>query len=355
MSIRNIKLKNLFLELLSEDRYRIIRHMGLVVILLFLAVLNVFDFYNGLGLFYAFAITLALFSIPIYVNLYIFIPKFLIKKKISLYIILLILIILLDILFMGSFFFSFNEKYSLKSDLFDLHKDHYSILSILNAIIAITLFVAGTTSLDLFRRWMKYDLQIAELENTTMQSELQQLKNQINPHFLFNMLNNANILVKVDPDGASMLLTKLDDLLQYQFNDSTRNEVYLSADIVFLNSFLELEKVRRDNFEFVIATEGDIDNVKVPPLLFIPFVENAVKHNPDSDNLSYVHLSFWIQDQDLYFICKNSKPAIPIKKEQGGLGLSNIKRRLDLLYGENYSLEFTNAETTYTVNLHLKL
>lgn len=85
------------------------------------------------------------------------------------------------------------------------------------------------------------------MEKATKQAELQQLKKQINPHFLFNMLNNANILVKDAPDEASQILEKLDNLLRYQLNDSTRREVFLTADIQFLTSFLELEKVRRDH------------------------------------------------------------------------------------------------------------
>ena len=174
-----------------------------------------------------------------------------------------------------------------------------------------------------------------------MQTELQQLKNQINPHFLFNMLNNANILVKEDPDEASQILGKLNDLLRYQFNDSTRKEVSLNADIQFLTSFLELEKVRRDH-------------VCVPPLLFIPFVENAVKHNPDSDNLSYVHIYFTLHDHELSFRCENSKPSVPVKRE-GGIGLANVRRRLELLYGSGYTLEIKDLATTYSVNLRLSL
>ena len=223
------------------------------------------------------------------------------------------------------------------------------------AIIVIGMIALGTTSIELFRQWINYDRLISELEKTTMQTELQQLKNQINPHFLFNMLNSANILVKDNPEEASRLLTKLDDMLRYQLNDSTRQEVFLSADIHFLTGFLELEKMRRDNFEYVISKEGDVNNVKVPPLLFIPFGENAVKHNTDSEKLSYIYLRFRVEQGYVKFTCENSKPTIPVKKESGGLGLANIRRRLELLYGENYSLEIDETETKYCVYLHLKL
>lgn len=161
-------------------------------------------------------------------------------------------------------------------------------------------------------------------------------------------------LVKDAPDEASQILEKLDNLLRYQLNDSTRREVFLTADIQFLTSFLELEKVRRDHFEYTIFQEGNMENICIPPLLFIPFVENAVKHNLDSDNLSYVHLYFSVHNKQLTFRCENSKPRVPVKRE-GGIGLANVKRRLDLLYESRYTLQIEDKETTYNVNLHLNL
>ena len=97
-----------------------------------------------------------------------------------------------------------------------------------------------------------------------------------------------------------------------------------------------------------------MENICIPPLLFIPFVENAVKHNLDSDNLSYVHLYFSVHNKRLTFRCENSKPRVPVKRE-GGIGLANVKRRLDLLYESRYTLQIEDKETTYNVNLHLDL
>ena len=117
---------------------------------------------------------------------------------------------------------------------------------------------------------------INELERSKTLTELEQLKNQINPHFLFNMLNNANVLTKKDPEKASQVLMKLSDLLRYQLYDSSRDKVLLTSDIHFLEDFLNLEKVRRDNFDYMISKEGNLSGVFIPPLLFISFVENAV-------------------------------------------------------------------------------
>lgn len=347
--------KSFVIEFLSNPKLRIYRHLILVVIIFFLSILNVFEFHKGLGIFYASLATLFAFAFPVYTNLYILVPKYFIRNKIATYVSLLLLIISLSLVIMSVALQYIWQFYGLEISCVSEDRDPYSILKIIGAVVSITLFVAGTTSLYLFRRWMTYDLQIHELENATMQTELKQLKNQINPHFLFNMLNNANILVKENPDEASLVLSRLNDLLQYQLNDSSRSEVYLSADITFLSSFLELEKVRRDNFQFIISKEGQINNTSIPPLLFIPFVENAIKHNPDSENLSYVHLYFEVRDKELFFTCINSKPRVPIKSEGGGLGLSNIKRRLELLFPNKHTLELIDTETIYTVKLHLQL
>ena len=197
---------------------------------------------------------------------------------------------------------------------------------------------------------------INDLEQAKTSAELEQLKNQINPHFLFNMLNNANVLTKKDPDKASQVLVKLSDLLRYQLYDSAREQVFLTSDIHFLEDFLNLEKIRRDSFDFIISKEGDLNGVQIPPLLFISFVENAVKHNNDSEKTSYVNLEFKNQNGELIFKCVNSKPIVKaVKNNSSGLGLANIKRRLQLLFPDSHILKIEDSETIYAVMLSIKL
>lgn len=197
---------------------------------------------------------------------------------------------------------------------------------------------------------------IYELKQANTNAELDQLKNQINPHFLFNMLNNANVLTKKDPDKASQVLMKLSDLLRYQLYDSARDKVLLTSDIHFLEDFLNLEKIRRDNFDFVISKEGDLNGVQVPPLLFISFVENAVKHNNDVSNSSYVNLYFNVADDKLFFKCINSKPLLKaVNSKSGGLGLANIRRRLELLFPAAHLLKIEDKSDTYCITLTLQL
>ena len=170
------------------------------------------------------------------------------------------------------------------------------------------------------------------------------------------MLNNANVLIRKNPAEASKVLFKLEDLLRYQMNDNFREHVPLRSDIHFLNDYLNLEKVRRDHSDYNITEEGNIDAIQLPALLFIPFVENAVKHNFDSEHPSYVHLFFKVEDNQLEFQCENSKPAVATGKSHvGGIGLTNIRRRLELLYLGRYLLEVAETENKYVVILKLDL
>ena len=118
---------------------------------------------------------------------------------------------------------------------------------------------------------------------------------------------------------------------------------------------MDLEKTRRDEFQHSISEEGNLNSIQVAPLLFIPFVENAIKHNHNHEGVSYVWLSFIVYNNKLKFVCENSVSQEEGQKRVGGLGLANIQRRLDLLYNDNYILEQTKTDTTYTVNLELKL
>ena len=217
-----------------------------------------------------------------YLNIYLLMPRFLYRHRYTTYAFFIFTCIALMIL-------------SLLVSVQLLEKLYRSgqFLSTLQSLkILIPLSFACPMAVVLFKRRQTGEMRIKHLENITMQLELEQLKKQINPHFMFNMLNNVMVLVKTDSQEASRVLIKLRDLLSYQLTDSVGNETLLTNEIQFLKDFLNLEKIRRDHFDFTISVEGDTDGVSIPPLLFISLVENAVKHNPASDEyLSYVHHS----------------------------------------------------------------
>ena len=328
------------LNFLIEKRYRLARNLLIILAVFLIGSANVdprvpFSFLE-------FAILSGTFLALGYFNIYVLIPRFLFKKKLVKYCVSIFIMVVIFILLL------------LPSDLIEEFSGVFG-LYLVSSIAQIGFVFIGMTAFVLFQRWAHNERYIAQLEATTMRAELEQLQNQINPHFLFNMLNNILVLIRENPEEAVVIMHKMSEMLKYQFDDSTKREVLLKDDIHFLTDFLNLEKIRRDRFEFNISVEDDAENQYVPPLLFIPFVENAVKHSADAARLSYIRLTFCLKNDILYFTCKNSKPLKPRKKNEfGGLGLANIRRRLDLLYDTHYSLNLSEDESTYSVQLEIK-
>lgn len=328
--------ENRVLDFLTSSKYRLYRHLLLIIPIILVL-------YSSNGELGEPTLNLLLFFLLFYTNMYVLVPKFLFKNKYALYCLFTLGVIIVSTAIYLVGYYLFAPEYNLDG------------LNIPLFYAFILVLIAASSSIKLFQKWIVDRQLIYELERSKTSAELEQLKNQINPHFLFNMLNNANVLTKKDPEKASQVLVKLSDLLRYQLYDSTRDNVLLTSDIHFLEDFLNLEKVRRDNFDFLISKEGDLNGVLVPPLLFISFVENAVKHNNDSAKSSYVNLFFDVRNDTLFFKCINSKPILKAVHKSGGLGLANIKRRLELLFPESHSLKIEDNKEAYSITLTIKL
>lgn len=345
-----MEVSGFLLRLLIDPRCRIYRHILLLVFCLVIISLNYYMDWKDDKYFIKDILHCLALLVPIYLSLFILTPRFLLRNKMCTYILLVFLII------MATFIFIFLLRYDQVREEYENYQLWITVFSFIAAVVQLSLIIAGASAVIVFQDYLKNGQRIDQLENATMQSELEQLKNQINPHFLFNMLNNANVLIKESPAEAILVLSKLKDLLKYQLKDSVSEKVHLNDDISFLNDYLNMEKIRRDNFDFIVSTEGNTEDVTVPPLLFIPFVENAVKHNNDNRKLSYVHLYFKVEEENLNFICINSKPAEQKERQvDGGIGLANIRRRLELLYDTGHSLQIDETDITYTINLRLNI
>lgn len=343
------------ISFLTDDQYRLHRHVALQFMIFLISIGVFFDTPDTLNLsFNRFCgwVTYYLFmSMLVYVNVYVLFPYFMTNGKILQYTIAVLLFTVISmviLVILQELFYDIGVSLQEPNPI-------AIFLSITSSFLAILLFIIGLSALLLFKPLTKSYFRETKLQKSTTESELQFLKSQINPHFLFNTINNANILIDDDPILASQILTKLDDLLRYQGKENNKEKIKLKDDIRFLTDYLDLEKIRRDDFNFIIQTQGDLDTVEVAPLLFIPFVENAVKHNLDSNAPSYVNLVFRQDNHLLIFICENSKPLFSQPKKTGGLGLNNIARRLNLLYENKYVLEKTETEQKYTVKLSLKI
>ncbi|MES2266782.1 MAG: histidine kinase [Bacteroidota bacterium] len=336
---------NWMLQVVVSEKYRLQRHLSIIafcIVVLYYSppdYVEPFETYNRLVIF--FQIILLAYS-----NMYFFVPKFLFKKKYLSYGVFVLSGIILSF-YIHEFFACYFKPDSLPYQDDSINFFTFSFI--------ILMLIVASAAIKLFQQWISDAQLIFDLKLAKTDAELEQLKNQINPHFLFNMLNNANVLIEDDPKKASQVLIKLSDLLRYQLYDSSRDKVLLTSEIHFLEDFLNLEKVRRDNFNFLISKEGELSGVQVPPLLFISFVENAVKHNNDSAKSSYLNLYFNVSRDELFFKCVNSKPAVKAVNKSGGLGLANIKRRLELLFPSSHTLQIEDNPETYCVTLFINL
>lgn len=294
----------------------------------------------------------------VYFNMYVLVPKLLFKGKYLNYLISLVLFILFSFLLFKQIDLHYFEQFR----IMERRKFSSFFREMLATTNLLTMLVFSSTSIKLFQQWARDTERINELEKNSLQLELKELKNQINPHFLFNMLNNVNVLVKKKPEKASMTILKLSDFLRYQLYDNNQDSVLLTSEIQFLKDFMELEKIRRDDFSFDLtienksANENMVSQLVLPPNLFITFIENAIKHSIDLDESSKVSILFQIFDKELIFSSSNTKPEEPIEiTQKGGLGLANVKRRLELLYGKDFDLKIEDSQRNYTATLILPI
>ncbi len=330
-----------------SDQYRIFRHFTMIFLIALVMFNSQPQFVEPVMTIVRISLIL-MFVMTFYTNMYRLVPRFLFRGQYLTYVLWVVVVIAIV-----AFIYFSSWKILGAYRRADAYKEAAGIFSL--SFIVLVLMMSST-AIKLFQRSLKDSIRINELEKTTMRSELEQLKNQINPHFLFNMLNNANVLTQRDPLKASQVLMKLSDLLRYQLYDSARANVLLTGDIHFLEDFLNLEQIRRDKFEYIVSKQGELSGVQIAPLLLIPFVENAIKHNVDQERSSYVHLYFDVHHGELNFKCVNSKPQVKLNKsEVGGLGLANVKRRLELIYPGKHTLNIEDNHNTYTVILTLSV
>ncbi len=206
------------------------------------------------------------------------------------------------------------------------------------------------------KRFIRSQAALRQAENARLQTELNFLKSQINPHFLFNALNNIKVQLQLNPKNAADSIGHLSEMLRYQLYDSAKDRVSLKDEVDFLQNFLKINQMRTGQTNVSFKLEGEMEGIKVSPYLFIPFVENAVKHSRGLGGAQIVRIHLKVERGEVFFTIENSKPLMPGKKESsGGIGLINISRRLDLLYPNRYSLEISNAYNAYLIRMRVRV
>lgn len=292
----------------------------------------------------------ALLATVIYINLLVILPRFMDKKKYFTGIALMLLLLVFYAVTK-----SFHDDY-LYSMLGEVSKRAPEAQFFYNLSIVLFYFIFATT-LHLSKQWYLQKELIRKIEVEKITTELEYLKAQINPHFLFNSINAIYFQIDKQNTGARETLSKFSDMLRYQLYECNGHEIAVEKEIRYLKNYVELQKLRKDeNYEIEFSCPEELKNFTMPPLLLVPFVENAFKHVShfmDKKNIIKIELS---KTGNLFSLSVfNTKDSAQHAAENGGIGLKNVKRRLELLYKDRYQLDVVEGSEKFEVNLELKI
>jgi LytS/YehU family sensor histidine kinase len=229
----------------------------------------------------------------------------------------------------------------------------------LGIVIAGIALLNGAIGLGMrsFITWYR-DLKWKEaLSRKNHEMEMALVKAQLNPHFLFNTINNIDILITKDPERASAYLNRLSGILRFALYETQAERIPLQKEITYIEEYIALQQIRSSNPDFIqYSLSGDAGALRIAPMLLIPFLENAFKHTVARKQGPAVQVGISIQEQQLFFVCTNAYlPGHNAGVEYGGLGNELIRKRLELLYPGSHELKITDQEGVYQVNLSLNL
>lgn len=228
------------------------------------------------------------------------------------------------------------------------------IITSLSILLNLGIFIVGTGGLMYIQQWLRNCKRMHILRFMVLQEEYYYLRKQINPHFLFNILNNADLSSYTDSDFSVRILVELRNVLLCQFDDADRMDISLGKEIDRIKSYLSLESFRLDNFRFQISADSELENTNVPSLIFMTFIENAVKYSKESSENRFVNISLRKDSKDnIHFECENNYTPGRSAHEDRGLGLSNTIRRLEILYGNRFNLNTIPGTKTFKIELTL--
>jgi len=219
-------------------------------------------------------------------------------------------------------------------------------------------FISITSLIKLSKGWFKLseaNHQLSQLQKEKIETELKALKGQINPHFLFNSMNSIYSLALNRSEKTPEIILKLSDIMRYIIYEANTDFVDLSKEINYLKDYIDLQKLRTDNRASIqFEINGALDNIRVAPLLFFPLVENSFKHGiKGATGKSFVTINLQISDNLVKFIIENNKGITDNveKKEYKGIGLDNVKKRLEMTYPDKHELSITNTDDIFKVEL----
>lgn len=223
-----------------------------------------------------------------------------------------------------------------------------------NTVLFLLIFTVGTC-ISVIQRWLQTEQNRKETENEKLNTELSFLKSQVNPHFFFNTLNNIYSLAVVRSEKTAPAVMKLSSIMRYILTETQRDLVPLQNEVEFTHNFIDLQKVRlTDKVTLNFTTEGSTDNLLVAPLLFIPFVENAFKYGVSTKEASSIAIEIRTEGNRIIFTAVNYiVPSENNLMENTGIGINNVKRRLELMYPGKHKLTSFEKDNYYNVHLEI--
>lgn len=290
----------------------------------------------------------------VYLNLYVLIPRLLMKGKQVLY---WFSVIVLSALFLRIVSLVTYELF--RFIYYNLDKAEFFWSNEGQVVLGIQFILLFFVSMALFllKQWYQKEQYARELEEKNLRAELELLKHQVQPHFLFNTLNTIYMLMDKDVADARQALLQFSDILSHQLYDTGKGRIPLEKEFEYLRNYMDIQRLRHEDLlNLDCKLETDNKPYLIAPMLLIVFVENAFKHG-QSANGYQVTVSAVVKDHTLYFRVWNSMApeAFPATKPKAGIGLINVKRRLELLYPDSSELEIRQREEFYEVRLSVQL
>lgn len=276
----------------------------------------------------------------IYINIYYLLPRLFLKGKVLSYVLLTFLTIFLVVVMN---FFLYH------GDIEEVYIITYGVSTIVeNAAI---LFMA--IAMKLIQESYLSNTRIRALKEDKLQTELAYLRTQVNPHFLFNTLNNVYVMAKKKDEHLPETIMQLSDLLRYQLYDCDADTVLLKNEIAYLENYLKLEGLRRQHLEVDFQVHGETNTVPIRPLILLPFIENAFKYSNSGSGSDYIRLIIKLEGTTLLVEIENNKGTLH-HRDVGGIGLVNASRRLELAYPDKHKLELIEDEKRYLVKIEIE-
>ena len=321
--------------------------------------------WGGIHEDYIYSLKTTLIGFPIhmllvYLNIYILMPIFVYKKKYFYYIVLISFAILLMVVakFNLTYFLVTHNVWPEGPAVINNITLNYTIDMFIGELYVITFVTAIKITLD----FLKEHKRVADLEKSQLETELLFLKSQISPHFFFNTLNNIYSLSLENSNKTPKIIQKLSELMRYLLYETKHNYQTLENEILCIQNYLDLEKIRHDELlEVDMTISGNIQDKKIPPILLLSFIENAFKHGANKNiGKVKIDIDFTIKQDFLYFTVSNPMPAVSKQESlfdySSGIGLENVKKRLALRYDKNdYELAFENENNLFIAKLKIKV